>query len=312
MITIPVQVCGDSWVNPDEVNTLLKNSDITQYVVLDFKAEGPSMSALGIFACVSNHCRESGRDSSTINITNISNQFEEFPYKRENLHRRSHFFNLSKIYWREELLINTHEFKFGFFMGRRTISRAKILYDLWHTTQYKVLLSCMKTPGPLPWMVNNNIINIENLNDWVSNIDEFQNWWQQCPVASLDNHSVQDQYIVNPTTNQDILDHYHRFDIELVAESYTLGNTFFPTEKTVRPIMAVKPFIVYGPKLFLKRLRDMGFKTYSEFWEEDYDYLEGPARWQRIKELLPNVQYSSEVELVAKYNRLHLAELIKK
>ena len=48
MITIPVRVCGDSWVNPDEVKTLLKNSDITQYVVLDFQAEGPSLYALNV------------------------------------------------------------------------------------------------------------------------------------------------------------------------------------------------------------------------------------------------------------------------
>jgi hypothetical protein len=311
MITIPVRVCGDSWVNPDEVNTLLKNSNITQFVVLDFQAEGPSLYALGIVDCIEACCRATGRNPNTISLTNISNQVEELPYKNLNLHRRSHFFNMSKNYWINDLVSNSHEFKFGFFLGRRTIARAKMLYDLWHSYQSQALLSCMKTPVPLPWTLTTNIPDVESVSSWVDNIEEFTAWWNQCPVNSIDNHHVQDQYVQNPVTNRDILAHYHRFDVELVAESYTLGNTFFPTEKTVRPIMSAKPFIVYGPKLFLQRLKNMGFKTYSDFWNEDYDYLEGPARWQAIKNLLKTVQYTEELQTVANYNRSYLAGLIK-
>ena len=31
------------------------------------------------------------------------------------------------------------------------------------------------------------------------------------------------------------------------------------------------PFILQGPSFFLKRLRDIGFKTFSNWWDESYD-----------------------------------------
>lgn len=314
MITIPVRVCGDSWVNPAEVESLLESHSNEQYIILDFQAEGPSLRALGIADYLERYCAKFNRDPKTISLTNISNQVEQFelPYANLNYLRLSHFFGMSKTYWKDQWPAPTHEYKFGFFLGRRTISRAKILYDLWHNFKQESLLSCMKTPVPLPWTVNTQVQDVEKLDHWVNNPEEFTAWWANCPVSSLDNHWVQDQYIQNPTTNKDILDHYHRFDVELVAESYTLGNTFFPTEKTVRPIMAVKPFIVYGPRQFLQRLRDMGFKTYSEFWDESYDELEGPARWQAITNLLPQINYDPSTNLVAEFNRAHLGKIIQK
>jgi len=106
------------------------------------------------------------------------------------------------------------------------------------------------------------------------------------------------------------LEHYDQFVTELVAETYTIGNTFFPTEKTLRPVMAARPILVYGPKYFLSRLRDLGFETYSTCWDESYDELEGPARWQAIKKLILQIEVTDVAWAIAYRNRQHLKRMI--
>jgi hypothetical protein len=191
------------------------------------------------------------------------------------------------------------------------MSRAKILYDLWHEFNDQCLLSSLKNTEVDPWIIPSQGINLERLEDWVSDQELFKKWFASCPVKSVDDHSIRDQYVTNPQTNSDILNFYNQFAVELVSETYTLGDTFFPTEKTVRPLMAAKPIIVYGPKNYLKRLKDLGFDTYHQCWNESYDQLEGPERWAAIKQLLPTVTLSDVAMDIALHNRQHLANLIK-
>jgi hypothetical protein len=71
---------------------------------------------------------------------------------------------------------------------------------------------------------------------------------------------------------------YNNFLVDIVCETYYNGNTFFPTEKTWRPIMLSTPFIVQGPQWYLHRLRDLGFQTFDRWWDEGY--AEDPADHQ--------------------------------
>ena len=79
---------------------------------------------------------------------------------------------------------------------------------------------------------------------------------------------------------------FEGFDVELVCETFVRGDTYFPTEKTTRPLAGGKPMIIYGPKDYLARLRDQGFKTWGDCWDESYDEYEGLGRWMRIKEVI--------------------------
>jgi hypothetical protein len=105
------------------------------------------------------------------------------------------------------------------------------------------------------------------------------------------------------------LNYYDRFAIELVCETYTIGNTFFPTEKTIRPIMAGKPVLVYGPQYFLARLRTMGFQTYSTLWDETYDLYSGAERWQRIQAVMKSLNEKTQNERNQLLARVHAIAL---
>jgi hypothetical protein len=220
---------------------------------------------------------------------------------------------MSKNYWINPLPLNDNCKKFGYFIGRRTVSRAKILYDLWHNYQDQCLFSVMHSCSVPPWVQPSQGISLETLVEWVdlSLQKNFSDWFANCPVSSIDGHSDRDQYVKNPTTNLDLLQYYNQFAVEIVAETYTLGNTFFPTEKTIRPIMAAKPMLIYGPKNFLARLRQLGFKTYESCWDESYDQLEGPARWQAMQLILSQIKFSSCAHDIALYNRETLAKIIQ-
>jgi len=82
-------------------------------------------------------------------------------------------------------------------------------------------------------------------------------------------------------------DSYNNFFVEVVCETFFSGETFFPTEKTWRPIILKTPFIVQGPTGYLKNLRKLGFKTFSEFWDEGYD--EDPPNWS-YKEIIKVIE----------------------
>ena len=79
--------------------------------------------------------------------------------------------------------------------------------------------------------------------------------------------------------------------------------------------------LVYGPKNFLAQLTALGFKTYDTQWSEEYDQLEGPARWQAIQRVIEGLINLSQKQLtdvleqaqiISIFNRRHLQNLIKK
>lgn len=68
---------------------------------------------------------------------------------------------------------------------------------------------------------------------------------------------------------------------------------FHTTEKTFKPIVYKKPFIMFSSHLFLKNLRKMGYATFHPYIDETYDTIEDPklradaviAEMQRISNL---------------------------
>jgi len=77
---------------------------------------------------------------------------------------------------------------------------------------------------------------------------------------------------------------------------YSESRPFSPrseiSEKTIHPFFAKKPILPFAAPYFLKGLRDMGFKTFSDFWDESFDEIEDPAA--RFSAYLKTVKSISE------------------
>lgn len=297
MSTIPVRVCGDHWVNPEEVRQQILSSPLDHTIVLDFLAEGPSMTAMGITSMLDEICQQQQRDPSNIKIINNPNTQEQTGYINITP-GRSHFFSMSRYYWTETQPVDLDARRFGLFLGRATQQRAQIMRDCLTAMPEDILVSRLESPATL---------------DWAGRDPDLARWWKTCGIGSIDGHIMRDQFRADMNTNLDLVQHYHKFRVEIVAETYCLGDTFFPTEKTVRPIMAAKPMVVFGPRYFLRRLRDMGFETWRDLWDESYDDLEGPARWAAMAETIDYIRLTEHwiepAAIIAHTNRLHLADL---
>ena len=94
---------------------------------------------------------------------------------------------------------------------------------------------------------------------------------------------------------------YTNLLIDIVAETFTDGDCFYVTEKTIRPMMLKKPFILMGSKNYLDYLHQMGFRTFGDFWNEDYDGYEDKERYVKILQLIDDLSKKSTVELEKMY-----------
>ena len=109
-----------------------------------------------------------------------------------------------------------------------------------------------------------------------------------------------DHYPIQLPANLNILKYYTDIFVDIVHESYLSGTVFFCTEKTWRPILAHRPFIVAAGQGHLANMRRLGFKTFGDFWDESYDDLSMTDRIQAIIKLLATISSWSDAELVSK------------
>jgi hypothetical protein len=82
--------------------------------------------------------------------------------------------------------------------------------------------------------------------------------------------------------------------LHVVAETvYNYPSTFI-SEKTMKPITNKRPFIIVGPLYSLKNIRELGFKTFHDFWDEGYDEVEDPEeRLLRILNIIEVICHQS-------------------
>ena len=86
-------------------------------------------------------------------------------------------------------------------------------------------------------------------------------------------------------------DLYQNSNIHIVTETTFRNNVIFISEKVIRPIVMYQPFIVFGPKGYLKQLRSHGFQTFSEFWDESYDDIDDPKlRYEKVLEVIIKIK----------------------
>jgi len=77
-----------------------------------------------------------------------------------------------------------------------------------------------------------------------------------------------------PKDGSDITKEYTSSFCNIVTETYfleSIDKLFGFSEKLMKPIVAQIPFIIVGQPHSLKYLNQLGFKTFSDWWDESYD-----------------------------------------
>jgi hypothetical protein len=307
--TIIARSIADYWNNQPEFNEELANVTKNQMVVIECQ-EGISITHSGILDAVLQWQQQTQHPAHLIRFRSLNHE-DQLPFVNE--HMFNQVWKMSKNYWNDQLeFIGGAANKFGLFIGRNSVARNVIMYESYHQWQEHFLFSRFNNLIASDWNTP-----FEPLDQWLSvdHHDQIKHWYDNCPITSLDQVNFQDQFQGDKNTNTSLLDHYHKFDVELVAETMTMGTTFFPTEKTARPIVGMKPFVIYGPINYLKNLKKLGFKTFDSVWDEDYDNYSGHERWQKIKPviqtIIDNPMIVNKCQSIVEHNKNILEKIIK-
>jgi hypothetical protein len=73
-------------------------------------------------------------------------------------------------------------------------------------------------------------------------------------------------------------DFYKNSLVSIITETNYELSELTATEKTWKPAKEKHPFIMVGTVGALKALREFGFQTFSDFWDESYDEIEDPRQ----------------------------------
>jgi hypothetical protein len=159
--------------------------------------------------------------------------------------------------------------------------------------------------------INNRLwFDVKSLKPHV-NEDFYQNLKTLSDVGylSIDKHpSDQDfeKWLSQGDADEDILvpiEHYQKCFCAIVTES-TFAQPFAHfADKVLNTVKSHRPFIVAGPPCTLEYIKELGFKTFSDYWDESYDQeLNHEQRLLKIFKVVDYINSKSLDELKYMYN----------
>jgi hypothetical protein len=110
---------------------------------------------------------------------------------------------------------------------------------------------------------------------------------------------------IGPENYENLRKFYEDVFIDIVTESRYAQPTGNFSEKTLQAIFFKKPFILVAPPKTLEYLHTLGFKTFSEFWDESYDdEHDHEVRLVKILKLIDMINDKSIDELREIYEKM--------
>ena len=277
MVTTKVIVSDNHIWNFGEVVTAIASAKYqNQDLELDLNAEGPAFEELGLFEYIGKW------DSRTTVITR--NPVQQPVGRITFIKCYPHFITSTK-----DALCNVpvnKEIKkpVGIFIGRSNVHRLYLSSYIYSSGCAHQTFRYDHTQE-----FHQNNLGFDGLVQQygLGPIDNIVKLLHKSPLTVNDDPDIQGNNALTYVLHRE----YTHFLVEIVCETYYSGRTFFPTEKTWRPIMLETPFIVQGPQWYLHRLKDLGFRTFDSWWDEGYS--EDPADHQP-REIVKVINYLTE------------------
>jgi hypothetical protein len=101
------------------------------------------------------------------------------------------------------------------------------------------------------------------------------------------------------------IDIYNRTNYSVVAETNYSNEYSFYTEKTAKPIIARRLFVMFAGQHYLRNLRALGFQTFGSVIDESYDTIaDNRIRWATACEQLRWLSSQDPAEIAVKIKPL--------
>lgn len=299
MITLP-NIDGKIWELEFRVADILKEYQTTGRVDIDLNGEGPCCQHIGLY----NLLDYLQLDPSKVIIYTMNQLEKHDRYTIKIIPNQyiSMFADWAKITEINKFSITKH---FSCFIGRSNWIR------LWLASQLpkdKTLMTFHYNGDDF----HRVHIGLDDMLGHAATIDDTQKAIDLLFRSPLIFEEKKITYPILVPANLSITNCYDQFFCELVCETYFSGNTFYLTEKTLRPIAAMTPFIIHGPVNFLQNLRKLGYKTFDRWWNEEYDMYGHQHRIHKIQEVIRQISswsiekiqtINEEMQPILKHNR---------
>jgi hypothetical protein len=276
---------------PIRVADIIQEYQLHNQVVITTNSEGICLDSADFYTTLDYICKQFGipKNKITIETPNAEEWHPEYIIKNLPNHwidRSKTFFNCNHDYTKK--LNKT----LGCFIGKPNWHR--LILGTWIHKNFieKSLLTFHYDKQQERHIIDSELTEISrNANIELSDVLTFINF---CPLVLEEGFL---NYTIGPPIHYNLLSKYQSIFLDMVVETYVAGKSFFPTEKTLRPIIAKTPFIIMGPQGYLSNLQRIGFRTFNRWWSEDYDKYNNYQRLLEIKKVLNFIFSLSESTL---------------
>ena len=272
------------------LNPLLAGKPVT----VDLNNEGLCAESIGLFSILDKLCSDFNINKNLISICTANAVEVKHKYK---------IVNSPLVYLTNYNDLNFHvnkniEKHFGIFIGRSNFNRLFLSAYVYKNHREKTVQTFhFSNDSPLQ-------TGFDQLNELHHDVKQYT----ELTNNLLSNYPLKlediDSYPILTPAHMNIMKYYNNIFIDIVCETYYTGNTFYPTEKIVRPLLSETPFLVFGPVNYLANLKKLGFETFSDFWPEDYDIYDGITRCRIIADRIDLIGRMSTQELNDMYNKM--------
>ncbi len=281
------------------VSAMINNRDL----IIDLNFEGPCCRTIGLYSILDTLTSTLNYPKNKITIVTANDLEHHSDYKiahsRINGFLKQVKFTIKNQHTVENKNFNDDMKHFGIFISRANWQRLWLTSKLF--TEYKDQTILTFHYDKLSDYHKDNLefdLLLNLVNDEQSLLKNIFNLLENSPIT-LDKHKT---YPILVPQNLKLDKYYKNFFVEIVCETYFSGNTFFPTEKTFRPILMKTPFIIQGPKDYLNNLKKIGFKTFDRWWSELYqDFNKLPIDSEIVwstKEIFKVVEQISKMKII--------------
>ena len=270
-------------------------------VHIDLNNEGPCADTIGLYCLLDYVCSKFNIDPAVIKITTVNFEEQHSTYTIEK--KSQHWIQTTINSWKQLNQLPAKNFSklFGCLYNVPSWDRLCLLSYIDRNSKHKNQLHCNGT-----WEANRyNTYYLNTLIDHAPNelsniVSYLQNAKPKSALADIAFNKP-----ITATQMMSVYPIYQHFLVDVVAETYNSGLSFFITEKTIRPMLALTPFVIQGPQGFLSTLKsDYNIKSFDQWWDEDYDNYQGYERIQKIYKVIDYIDSLTVEQQQKMYNEM--------
>lgn len=276
-----------------EIEKLIRflNTNSGKDICLLVNPEAHSLSACGLYDLLDCFVFRSVT-IETLNCLECHEKYKIVKYPVDNF--------LSKTYWAGYNLdssgIWNRDKIFGVFYGRPTANRIGIASYLFSKYRSK---SHIIFAGNSQDADERQLFEIDKLFQYrPESINDFSQLLLSRYNQKIDYTKFGHEY--NPNTI--LHDGYKSILIDIISEPNIQGTTFFPTEKFSRCVLMKKPFIAMASLNYISYLRQMGFRSFYQYWDETYDGFACENRFEKILSVIDDIAGLTSDQIESMYH----------